>query len=122
MCFARETFSPGASLVSAQRLLFRAVFMARSISSVSQGSLEELGLYNVLTRVAQGHVDIDPFLLSALREKGFVQRDAMALTHDGTRTMRALTVRLGWFYPDSPARDPDRLRELPESRDRIHSR
>lgn len=122
MWSARETFSSRASLVSAQRLLFRTVFMARSISSVSQGSLEELGLYNVLTRVAQGHVDIDPFLLSALREKGFVQRDAMALTHDGTRTMRALTVRLGWFYPESPAIDPDRFGDQPEPRDRIHSR
>lgn len=98
------------------------VFMTLSTASVSQGSLEEIGLYNVLTRVAQGHVDIDPFLLSTLREKGFVERDAMALTCDGTRTMRALTVRLGWFYPDSPASDPDRFRDLPESRDRIHSR
>ena len=98
------------------------VFMTLSTSSVSQGSLEELGLYNVLTRVAQGHPDIDPFLLSTLREKGFVQRDAMALTPDGTRTMRALTVRLGWFYPESPAIDPDRFRDLPEARDRIHSR
>lgn len=87
------------------------VFMTLSTASVSQGSLEEIGLYNVLTRVAQGHVDIDPFLLSTLREKGFVERDAIALTRDGTRTMRALTVRLGWFYPDSLGIEPISLRD-----------
>ena len=96
--------------------------MTLSTASVSQGSLEELGLYNVLTRVAQGHADIDPFLLATLREKGFVQRDAMALTRDGTRTMRALTVRLGWFYPESPASNPGRFREPPGPRDRIQMR
>jgi hypothetical protein len=76
--------------------------MTRFPASISSGSLEELGLYNVLTRVALGHADIDPFLLATLREKGFVDLHAMSLTDAGARTLRALTVRMGWFYPEWP--------------------
>ena len=72
-------------------------------ASISRGSLEELGLYNVLTRVALADPDVDPFLLTTLREKGFVDLDAMSLTEAGMQTLRALTVRLGWFYPEVPA-------------------
>ena len=74
--------------------------MAHSPASISRGSLEELGLYNVLTRVTLGDTDVDPFLLTTLREKGFVDLDAMSLTEAGAHTLRALTVRLGWFYPE----------------------
>lgn len=42
------------------------------------GKLEELGLYNLLTRVAQGRPDFDPFVLVTLREKGFVAAIASA--------------------------------------------
>jgi hypothetical protein len=69
-------------------------------ASISRGSLEELGLYNVLTRVAVGDADVDPFLLATLREKGFVALDAMSLTEAGLHTLKALTIRMGWFYPE----------------------
>ena len=63
------------------------------------GKLEEIGLYNMLTRIAQGQADVDPFVLVTLREKGFVGTD-MALTDLGTQTLQGLTVQLGWFYPE----------------------
>lgn len=64
------------------------------------GKLEELGLYNLLTRVAQGRPDLDPFVLVTLREKGFVAADSVSLTTLGTQTLQGLTVQLGWFYPE----------------------
>lgn len=66
----------------------------------STATLEEIGLYNVLTCIARGHADLDPFLLGTLRDKGFVHADLASLTADGEQTLRGLTVSLGWFYPD----------------------
>jgi len=69
-------------------------------SSVSTATLEELGLYNLLTCIARGNTDLDPFLLGTLRDKGFVHADLVSLTDDGAHTLQGLTVKLGWFYPD----------------------
>ena len=69
-------------------------------SPITTATLEELGLYNLLTRVALGHTDVDAFLLTTLREKGFVGTDAISLTPTGEQTLQGLTVKLGWFYPD----------------------
>ena len=68
--------------------------------SVSTASLEDIGLYNLLTRIAKGQADVDPFLLVSLREKGFIGVDSVVLTDVGEQALRGLTVQLGWFYPD----------------------
>jgi hypothetical protein len=67
----------------------------------SKASLEEIGLYNVLTSIAQGQGNVEPFLLATLREKGLVTLDDVALTVVGVQTLKALTIRLGWFYPET---------------------
>ena len=67
---------------------------------VSTASLKDIGLYDILTRVAKGQADVDPFLLVSLREKGFVGLDSLVLTDIGEQALRGLTVQLGWFYPD----------------------
>jgi hypothetical protein len=62
--------------------------------------LEEIGLYNMLTRIVQGQSDVDPFVLATLREKGFVGAETLSLTDLGLQTLQGLTVQLGWFYPE----------------------
>lgn len=67
----------------------------------STASLEEIGLYNVLTCIAKAQGNVEPFLLATLREKGLVTLDDVALTVVGVHTLKALTIRLGWFYPEA---------------------
>jgi len=74
--------------------------MSAAPNSVSTATLEELGLYNLLTCIARGEADLDPFLLGTLRDKGFVHADLASLTADGEQALQGLTVKLGWFYPD----------------------
>ena len=64
------------------------------------GSLEEIGLYNLLNRVARGDATVDDFLLHNLRLRGFVELDALALSEAGCEMLRALAIQLGWFFPD----------------------
>ena len=71
-----------------------------SLSIPSTSHLEEVGLYNVLTHIAKGQSDVDPFLLTTLREKGLVSFESAELTDSGWEALQALTVQLGWFYPD----------------------
>ena len=71
-----------------------------SLPVPSTSHLEEVGLYNVLTQIAKGLDDVDLFLLATLREKGLVSLESVELTDSGWQAMQALTVQLGWFYPD----------------------
>lgn len=71
-----------------------------SLSIPSTSHLEEVGLYNVLTQIAKGLDDVEPFLLTTLREKGLVSIESVELTDSGSEALQALTVQLGWFYPD----------------------
>ena len=75
--------------------------MTPSNVSVSTASLEDIGLYNLLTRIARGETDVDPLLLLMLQDKGFVARDAVALSETGEQELKGLTVKFGWFYPDT---------------------
>lgn len=70
-----------------------------SSSPLTTAKLAEIGLYNLLTRIAQGHVDVDPFLLASLREKGFIDLTSVALTDAGADELRSLAAQLGWFRP-----------------------
>ncbi|HSR64939.1 MAG TPA: hypothetical protein VLM17_04955 [Xanthomonadaceae bacterium] len=65
------------------------------------GALEEIGLYNLLNRVARGQQDIDLFVLTALRQRGFLDADRLALSESGRDELKRLAVCLGWFYPDT---------------------
>lgn len=71
-----------------------------SLPVPSTSHLEEVGLYNVLTQIAKGLDDVDLFLLATLREKGLVSLESVELTDSGWQALQALTVQLGWFYPD----------------------
>lgn len=65
----------------------------------STGALEEIGLYNLLNRIARGDASVDGFLLEGLRQRGYVESHGI-LTDDGKDELMRLAVRLGWFYPD----------------------
>ena len=69
--------------------------------SVSTATLEDIGLYNLLTRIARGDTDVDPLLLLTLRDKGFLAGDVVSLSAAGEQMLQGLTVKLGWFYPES---------------------
>ena len=71
-----------------------------TLQPTTTGKLEEIGLYNLLTRIAQGRTDVDPLVLVTLRDKGFICSDAVSLTDVGVQTLQGLTVQLGWFYPE----------------------
>ena len=74
--------------------------MTTSNVFVSTATLEDIGLYNLLTRIARGQADVDPLLLLMLQDKGLVLGDAVALSDAGEQALQELTVKFGWFYPD----------------------
>lgn len=74
--------------------------MTTSNVSVSTATLEDIGLYNLLTRIARGQTDVDPLLLLGLRDKGFVCGDPASLSEAGEQMLQGLTIKFGWFYPD----------------------
>lgn len=67
---------------------------------LSTGTLEQIGLYNLLSRIAKGHTDVDTFLLTTLHERGLIDFNTVTLTHEGELELQSLAVTLGWFYPD----------------------
>lgn len=67
--------------------------------------LEEIGLYNLLNRVARGGANIDELLLHNLRRQGYVESESQTLTVVGRDKLRALATLLGWFYPETPSND-----------------
>ena len=66
---------------------------------VNTATLEEIGLYNLLTRVSMGRPDMDPFLLVTLQEKGLVAPDSLALSEAGAQRLQDLIVKFGASYP-----------------------
>lgn len=74
--------------------------LTQPINPRSTGDLEQIGLYNVLNRVARGDGDIDSLVLITLRQRGLVDPQGLQLTQLGEAELMRLAQELGWFFPE----------------------